>query len=212
MIKWEDILHRIRGVRDRQLDMYGIMRHCVVGAQNEYNNFQRFLKWLKDKEDWLNLVSDKNELPELPESLSPYYIKYKKFLREHDNEYECLSLLRKSVDNAEKELSKWVEEACKQYKGLNGKIICLEDYQQHGTQWIINEYLITDLYKRFSYYDEDNENCYINKLGYGLMASYLTGKDLIKEHWQRAPFTKDIINEIYESVLEDIEKYNLRIV
>ena len=79
-------------------------------------------------------------------------------------------------------------------------------------QWIINEYLITDLYKRFNYYDENKENCYVNKLGYGLMASYLTGKDLIKEHWKRAPFTKDIVNEMYKSVLDDINKYNLRIV
>ena len=197
MIQWEHIFKKLRGIRDRQVEMYAIMQNCVVGAENE---LKKFLKWLKDKEDWMNWVSDKNELPELTEFLSPYYIKYAKFLKEHDNEYECLHLLTKSIDNAEKELDKWKENAYKEYKGLKGKITCIEDYQQHGTQWIINEFLITDLYQRFNWYDKDSENCYINTLGYGLMASYLCGKDLIKRHWQRALFIKDI------------EKYNLRIV
>lgn len=215
MNNWDYILERLRGIKDRQVEMYGIMRGCLEGAKKELLGFKEYLAYLDDIKNYKDIYSNPikwyhKEFPRASKNVEYNYHKYKEFLESHDNKYECLSLLTKSVDNAKKELDKWVEEACKQYKGLKGKIICIEDYQQHGTQWIYNEYLITDLYKRFEYYDSNKENCYINKLGYGLMASYLCGKDLIKEHWKR--FEEALGYDIYEDILEDIDKYNLRIV
>ena len=105
------------------------------------------------------------------------------------------------VCQAEHELKMWIEKASKEYKGLKGKITCIEDYQKYGARWIINEVLITDLNCRFK------EDEYLNILGYALMASYLTGKDVIKQ-----AFGGSFLIGGYEEILNDIDKYNLRIV
>lgn len=206
MINWNNILNRLRGIKDQQVEMYGIMRGCLEDAKNELLGFKEFLAYLQERKDYFSPNSDVNdwyykEYPRASRNVEWNYYKYRKFLGEH-GEDDCLYLLRKSITNAEEELDKWIREVCERYPGLYGKITCIEDYQQHGMQWIINECLFSPILYRF--YDENNpEKTKTNIDGYLVMTEYLTGRPIIKKKYP--------IEEQYDSVIKEINKYNLKI-
>ena len=205
MINWDNIFYKLRGISDDGLTMYLIMQHNVVSAKNELKTFHNFIKYLNNKEDWMNWKID-GEFPELPEHLSPYYQKYMKFIKEHKID-ECYDILRNNIIKEIDNFDEWSNEAYTKFKGLKGKVTCIEDYQKNGTRWIINEVLITNLIKRFMHTGDTNEEAYINMLGYAVMASRLCGQNLLKKRWQ--DFDNDNL-DIYKSIEEDLKIYNLK--
>lgn len=204
MINWDNIFCKLRGIFDDGLTMYLIMQHNVVSAQKELNTFHNFIKYMNNKEDWMNWKVD-GKFPELPEHLSPYYQKYMKFIKEHTIN-ECYDILRSNIIKETDNLDEWSKDAYIKFKGLKGKVTCIEDYQKNGTRWIINEVLITNLITRFMRTGDTNEEAYINMLGYSVMASRLCGQNLLKKRWQ--DFDNDL--DIYKSIEEDLKIYNLK--
>ena len=54
MINWDNIFYKLRGISDDGLMMYLIMQHNVVSAKSELKTFHSFIKYINNKEDWMN--------------------------------------------------------------------------------------------------------------------------------------------------------------
>ena len=181
--------NKFRGIRDNTITILVGLYESLEAAEDNYNAYKTYIDYVHDKKDWFEGNSPKHWVkhggcsiyeqikPELPENFYRYN-EIRGFVKKYGEE-KCLNHFKEILDKRQKDIDDFIEKVSEEVLGAKGKIDCLLDYKENNIQWIINEVLKSPILGRY-YNEKDPIKGNANIYGYYAMATYITGKDLMK--------------------------------